>query len=285
MKKRLALILAAAILTGCGGSSGGKPEEPESDPKISFEAYIREGESFLFELDPEDAVSYQTLREHESTYTVSPSDWRSYFDVQEVYREHYEYDDEGKPTSTFMRGKFYSIVLLDPYWFVDNWSRNGLEYEVFLDGTETRVMTNDGVTYDPVTKQYQDVYDFSGADPILLMTDFENSWDEMTDEKYTGQVNSYELVNIKGDLYLLDAEAVAFKQYQDNIWYFAAYEAPDEYFIIFLESEDGNIDRNWEYEGAVYSTSGARVNERYTGYKRIVPWEMIIELMKQVNGK
>ena len=172
---------------------------------------------------------------------------------------------------------------MDKYYYVDNWTRNGLEYEVYVDGQETRVMTNNGKVYDPAVEVYQEVRNYSGADPILILTDFENVWDEETNEKYTGQLNSYKMVSAKGDLYLLNASAIEFKKYKNNIFYFVAYDSPEEYYVILIQTDDKTIDREKEYEGAVYCTSGSRVNERYTGYVRIVPWQMIVDLMKKVN--
>lgn len=283
MRKTIVILAALLLLVSCGAEK--KDDAPAgAGGKISFEAYIREDEPFTFEFDPEEVVSYEELREQEFRTEVSGSDWRSYFDVAEVYREHYEYDDDGNETSTYMKGSFYTVSLLDRYYYVDNWSRNGLEFQFFIDGEETRVMTNNGKTYDPETSVYLDVKTYSGADPILIFTDFVNSWDDTTREVYTGKLNNYEMVSVKGDLYLLNASAVEFRRYSDDIWYFAAYGAEDEYFVILLQTDDEVIDREKEYEGAVYCTSGYRVNERYTGFDRIVVWQMITELMKQVNS-
>lgn len=280
MKKALSLIAILLVLTGCGGSG---ESSSAGTSAISFEAYVREGETFTFNLDPKDAVTYEELRNNEFRDTVSVSNWRSYFDVREVYREHYEYDEQGNRTDTYMRGNFYAIVLLDKYYYVDNWSRNGLEFELFLDGKETRTMTSSGKVYDPETVEYFEVRDYYGADSILILSDFENVWDEETNEKYTGQLNDYDMVSVKGDLYLLDASVVNFRKYKDDIYCFAAYDSPQEYFIILIQTDDQTIDREKEYEGAVYYSSGNRINERYTGYTRIMPWAMIIELMSKVN--
>ena len=174
------------------------------------------------------------------------------------------------------------VVLLDDYYYVDNWSRNGLEYEIFVDGYETRVMTNEGKTYDPVTDVYKENRNYSGADPMIILSDFENSWDELTTEKYTGELNSYEMIDISnsnGPIKLVNSSAVNFKKYKDDIYYLVAYDSPDEYFVIFLKSDDNKIDREKEYDGAVYHTA----NDRYTGYTKVYPWAMIIELMKEVN--
>lgn len=281
MKKFLSLIIVLFMLAGCSGTDGGNSDSGNS--KIAFEAYIREGETFEFSFDPEDAVTYEELRNNEFKDTLSVSNWKDYFDVIETYREHYEYDEKGNETGTYMRGSFYTIELLDKYYYVDNWTRNGLEYEVYVDGQETRVMTNNGKVYDPAVEVYQEIRDYSGADPMLILTDFENVWDEETNEKYTGQLNSYEMVSAKGDLYLLNASAIEFRKFKDNIYYFAAYDSPEEYYVILIQTNDKTIDREKEYKGAVYCTSGSRVNERYTGYVRIVPWQMIVDLMKKVN--
>ena len=174
------------------------------------------------------------------------------------------------------------VVLLDDYYYVDNWSRNGLEYEIFVDGYETRVMTNEGKTYDPVTDVYKENSNYSGADPMIILSDFENSWDELTTEKYTGELNSYEMIDISnsnGPIKLVNSSAVNFKKYKDGIYYLVAYDSPDEYFVIFLKSDDNKIDREKEYDGAVYHTA----NDRYTGYTKVYPWAMVIELMKEVN--
>ena len=280
VKKLISILIVLLILTGCG--SGEKKPDTKTNDKISFEAYVKEGETFTFEFDPSETISYEELRNNIQSIEISPENWRSYFDVKEVYREHYEYDDEGNPTATYMKGNVYMVVLLDDYYYVDNWSRNGLEYEIFVDGYETRVMTNEGKTYDPVTDVYKENRNYSGADPMIILSDFENSWDELTTEKYTGELNSYEMIDISnsnGPIKLVNSSAVNFKKYKDDIYYLVAYDSPDEYFVIFLKSDDNKIDREKEYDGAVYHTA----NDRYTGYTKVYPWAMIIELMKEVN--
>ncbi|MBR0417771.1 MAG: lipoprotein [Erysipelotrichaceae bacterium] len=280
MKKLISILIILLILTGC--SSGEKKPDTKTNDKISFEAYVKEGETFTFEFDPSETISYEELRNNIQSIEISPENWRSYFDVKEVYREHYEYDDEGNPTATYMKGNVYMVVLLDDYYYVDNWSRNGLEYEIFVDGYETRVMTNEGKTYDPVTDVYKENRNYSGADPMIILSDFENSWDELTTEKYTGELNSYEMIDISnsnGPIKLVNSSAVNFKKYKDGIYYLVAYDSPDEYFVIFLKSDDNKIDREKEYDGAVYHTA----NDRYTGYTKVYPWAMVIELMKEVN--
>ena len=280
VKKLISILIILLILTGC--SSGEKKPDTKTNDKISFEAYVKEGETFTFEFDPSETISYEELRNNIQSIEISPENWRSYFDVKEVYREHYEYDDEGNPTATYMKGNVYMVVLLDDYYYVDNWSRNGLEYEIFVDGYETRVMTNEGKTYDPVTDVYKENRNYSGADPMIILSDFENSWDELTTEKYTGELNSYEMIdisNFNGPIKLVNSSAVNFKKYKDGIYYLVAYDSPDEYFVIFLKSDDNKIDREKEYDGAVYHTA----NDRYTGYTKVYPWAMVIELMKEVN--
>ena len=280
MKKLISILIILLILTGC--SSVEKKPDTKTNDKISFEAYVKEGETFTFEFDPSETISYEELRNNIQSIEISPENWRSYFDIKEVYREHYEYDDEGNPTATYMKGNVYMVVLLDDYYYVDNWSRNGLEYEIFVDGYETRVMTNEGKTYDPVTDVYKENRNYSGADPMIILSDFENSWDELTTEKYTGELNSYEMIDISnsnGPIKLVNSSAVNFKKYKDDIYYLVAYDSPDEYFVIFLKSDNNKIDREKEYDGAVYHTA----NDRYTGYTKVYPWAMVIELMKEVN--
>lgn len=280
VKKLISILIILLILTGC--SSVEKKPDTKTNDKISFEAYVKESETFTFEFDPSETISYEELRNNIQSIEISPENWRSYFDIKEVYREHYEYDDEGNPTATYMKGNVYMVVLLDDYYYVDNWSRNGLEYEIFVDGYETRVMTNEGKTYDPVTDVYKENRNYSGADPMIILSDFENSWDELTTEKYTGELNSYEMIDISnsnGPIKLVNSSAVNFKKYKDDIYYLVAYDSPDEYFVIFLKSDNNKIDREKEYDGAVYHTA----NDRYTGYTKVYPWAMVIELMKEVN--
>ena len=280
VKKLISILIVLLILAGCG--SGEKKPDTPTNNKITFEAYVKEGETFTFESDPSEAISYEELRNSIQSVEISPENWKSYFDVKEVYREHYEYDDEGNPTATYMKGNAYMVVLLDDYYYVDNWSRNGLEYEIFVDGYETRVMTNEGKTYDPVTDVYKENRNYSGADPMIILSDFENSWDELTTGKYTGELNSYEMIDISnsnGPIKLVNSSAVNFKKYKDDIYYLVAYDSPDEYFVIFLQTDDDKIDREKEYDGAVYHTA----NDRYTGYTKVYPWAMVIEMMKEVN--
>lgn len=288
MKKTAFLILAALLLlTACGSKQGGSGQDgPQNDTgaAISFEAYVKDGETFDFSFDPAEAIPYETLKDESFRTSLSAGNWRSYFDVREVYREHYEYDDEGNPTETYMKGSFYTIDLLDDYYYADNWSRNGLEFEVFMEGEETRIMTNEGITYDPVTIPYQEIRTFTGADAMLIMTDFVNSWDEETIERYSGTLNNYEMISAKGDLYLLNASAVEFKHYKDDIYYFAAYGGEDDYFVILIQTDDPVIDWEKEYDGAAYFTSGSGETVRYTGGQKLILWQMIFELMKRADA-
>lgn len=278
----MVIIAIASFLSGCGVSEGKGNSPGEAKGGISFEAYVKEGDTFTFELDPENAVSYQDLRDATSRIHMNGGNWASYFEVKEVYREHYEYDDDGQPTETYMKGYFVAAVLLDSYYFADNWSRNGLEFQVFLDATQTRVMKNEGKTYDPVTDEILEVRTYHGADPILVFTDFVDSWDEMTVETFTGKLNSFEMVKAEGDLYLLDSSAVQFKNLGNGIRYFAAYDSDEEYYVILLKTDDEEIDPDKEYDGAVYTTRYGETY-RYTGYKKIVLWEMITDLMQRVD--
>lgn len=269
-------------LCGCGGSDNGGGV---SGNKVSFEAYIKdETDSFTFEFDPAEAVSYDELRNSEFTDILSLENWEKYFEVRTVYREHIEYDDEGNPTDTYMKGDTISIILKDDYYYVDNRTRNGLEFLLHVVGEETRVMINDGITYDPVKVEYDDDRDYYGADAMIILSDFVNSWDDTTREVYTGKLDSYEMLECSGDLYLLDSSVIRFNTFKNGIHYFVAYQAPDEYFVIIIKTDDAVIEYDKEYDGAVYVTSGSRENYRYTGFDKIVLWQMITELMKEVNG-
>ncbi len=286
MKKLIVIFALLLIISGCGSDSDSKPVD-NKNPEISFDAYLREGETFSFHFTPDEEVSYQELKDGQSNVTLDVSNWSDIFTVREVYREHYEYDDEGNRTSTYMRGNFYVIELLDKYYYADNWSRNGLNFKVKVDGQETRIMTNDGRIYDPVTEIYDEARNFSGGDPILILSDFENSWDDSTNEKYTGTLNSYEILdasNSNGDLHLLDASLISFKKFKDNIYYLAAYDSPDEYFVIFFETEDGRIERENEYYCAVYHQEADRELYRYSGYTYEYPWAMVVEMMNAINN-
>lgn len=285
MKKFLISILFICVmLSACGGGDNNNSNNNNTSSKISFEAYIKEGETFSFEIDPKDCVSYEDLRNAEFKDTLSLDNFDKYFYVGDVYREHYEYDDYGNPTDTYMKGNTISIALRDDkYYYVDNWTRNGLEFKIHVVGEETRVMKNAGTTYDPVVDKIDEVKEYGGADAMIILSDFVNSWDASTVETYTGHLDSYELLEASGNLYLLDSSLIQFKKYKDNIYYFAAYGAEDEYFIIFIQTDDAKIAYDKEYDGIVYYTSGYRKDERYTGYDKINLWMMIIDLMKQVN--
>ena len=280
MKKLITILLILLVLSGCGGSNKGS-KEPEKK-SITFEAYINEGETFEFTLNPEEAVSYQALRDGITEADISASNWKSYFDIEEVYREHFEYDDEGNKTDTYMAGTVVMTVLNDEYIYVDNWSRNGLEWEIFVDGEESRVMTNEGKTYDPVVRKYNENQNYSGADAMLIMTDFTNSWDKTTQEKYEGHLNSYDMISCSGHVKLLDSSLVKFKQLKDNIYYFAAYDSDEEFFVLFVENSSSDIHREDEYNSVIYEASYGEAS-RGKGSINMPTWEAYIELMKRVD--
>ena len=282
MKKLITILLVLLTVTACSGSNKGGNEPAKKD--ITFEVYINEGETFEFTLDPNEAVSYQQLREGIKETKVDGSNWRSYFDIKEVYREHYEYDNSGNKTQSYMAGTAVMTVLNDEYVYVDNWSRNGLEWEVFVDGEETRIMTNDGKTYDPAVRQYFEIMNLSGADAMLIMTDFVNSWDETTQEKYEGHLNSYDMISCSGNVKLLDSSLIKYKHLKDDIYYFAAYESDENFFVVFVKSEDGNIQRENEYNTSIYATNSYGEVKRGLSSINLPIWEAYIELMKKVNN-
>ena len=284
MKKLLVSILfVCIILSACSSGGGNNNNNNNTSNKISIEAYIKEGETFQFEIDPKDCVSYNELRNAEFNDTLTLDNFDKYFYVGDVYREHYEYDDDGNPTESYMKGNTISISLRDEYYYVDNWTRNGLEFRMHVVGEETRIMKNEGITYDPVVDKFDEVKNYYGADAMIVLSDFVNSWDETSVETYTGHLDSYELLEVKGNLYLLDSSLISFKKYKDNIYYFAAYEDEDDYFIILIQTDDAKIAYDKDYDGAVYYTSGMRKDVRYTGYDKINLWIMVIDLMKYVN--
>ena len=286
MRKRVVSVFITALVliltvSGCGAAAG---SESSSGPsKVSFEAYITEGETFTFEFDPTDAVAYEALRDAEFRDSLSLDNWDKYFSVRELHLEHMEYDETGNETATYMKGDAVCLVLKDDYYYVDNYSRNGVEFSVYVKGTETRVMKNDGVTYDPVTTYYDAVRSCSGGDIMLILSDFTDSWDETTVETFTGSLESYEVLSAAGELFLIDSSLIEFRHFRDDIYYFAAYGAEDDYFVIFIKTNDAYPDPLKEYEGAVYSADGNAQPYRYTGFRRIVISEMLIECLKQVN--
>ena len=281
MKKIIAVLLVLLTLSACGGS--GKENNVPQKKEISFEVEFENGKKAQFTLDPDDAVSYQELRDNVIETSISSSNWRSYFDIKEVYREHYEYDEQFNKTVSYMAGNVIMAVLNDEYVFVDNWSRNGLEWQIFIDGEETRIMTNNGKTYDPSTRVYQEIVDFSGADPMLIMTDFVNSWDETTKEEYTGHLNNYEMVSCQGDVKLLKSSVIKYKKLTDDIYYFAAYDNDENFFVIFVESNDDNIQREDEYNTVIYATNSyGEISSSSKSYNLPI-WEAYVDLMKKVN--
>ena len=88
-----------------------------------------------------------------------------------------------------------------------------------------------------------------------------------------------------GDLKLLKSSALRFKQLKDNIWYLAAYESDEEYFVIFFETDADVIDRETEYRGIIYASDSYGELKRYDGYEIFTPWQAVIELLKHVNGE
>ncbi len=249
---------------------------------ITFEAYIKAGETFDFTFDPQAVVSYDALRNGEFRDTLTLENWDQYFEVVERYWEHMEYDNEGQETSTFMKGNCYFMMLKDSYLFADNRSKNETEVGIHIVGEQTHITYNDGVTYDPITEKLDKVVDCSGDD-ILLFSDFYDSWDEITNQTDKGTLESYDVVSASGELFLLDSSLVKFQTYKDDIRYFAAYGAPDEYFVIFVQTDDEDLDFYKEYDGAVYMTSGYRVNERYTGITKLVINEWLRDCLRKVN--
>ena len=286
-RRKLQIIVIAmiipALLCGCSSSGGGGNDNGKGRSSVSYTAYIREGEDFDFEFDPDSELSYEELKDAEFRDSLSVDNWDKYFSVRELYLEHMEYDRDGNETETYMKGDVICLALKDDYYYVDNLSRNGTEFSVYVKGTESRVMKNEGITYDPVVTYLDEVRDYYGGDIMLILSNFVNSWDELTVETYTGSLESYEVVSAKGDLFLIDASLIQFKRFRDDILYFAAYGGEDEYFVIFEKTDDGAIDPLKEYEGAVYYSSGYSEPRRFTGFDRIVVSEILRECLKQVN--
>ena len=282
MKKLITILLVFLILTGCSGSGKGN-EKPEKK-SLTFEAYINEGETFEFTLNPDEAVTYQQLRDGVIERDIDSSCWRSYFDIKEVYREHYEYDDKGNKTDTYSKGNLIMTVLNDEYVYVDNWSRNGLEWEILIEGQQIMTMTNNGKTGNPSVTNYMDVLSQSGADAILILTDFVDSWDELTQQKYEGSLKSYEMVSCKGHVKLLDSSLIQYKHLKDNIYYFAAYESDESFFVVFVESDSADIQRENEYNAIIYEAGSNGEAQRGLGYINLPIWQAYIELMKQVDN-
>ena len=282
MKKLITILFILLILCGCTNS---KKEENEPQKKdLTFEAYINEGETFEFTLIPEEAVSYDQLREGISEADISASNWRSYFDIKEEYREHYEYDDEGNKTDMFAAGKMILTVLDDKYVYVDNWSRNGLEWEIFVDGEETMTMTNNGKTGNPQVNSWLEIKKYSGADAMLVLTDFTDSWGDNTWQKYEGYLNSYDMISCSGHVKLLDSSLISYKKLKDDIYYFAAYGSDEDFFVVFVQSDNGQINREDEYNAIVYETSPYGEVERSIGAINLPIWQAYIDLMKKVEG-
>jgi len=281
MKKIITIMFIALILSAC---SGYKKEDAEPVSKnLTFAVHFDGGEEFEFTLNPEEAVSYDEIRENVVEDSISSANWRSYFDIKEVYREHYEYDEKGNKTETYSAGNIIMTVLDDKYIYVDNWSRNGLEWEVFVDGTQSMTVYNNGKVEGPIVKQVYDIEEYSGADAMLIFTDFEDSWDEITQQKYEGSLNNYEMISCKGDLKLLKSDVIKYKKLKDNIYYFAAYESDENFFVIFVESDSENIQREDEYNTTIYATNTYGEIDRNLSSINLPIWEAYIQLMKKVN--
>ena len=88
---------------------------------------------------------------------------------------------------------------------------------------------------------------------------------------------------------MVDADAFIsfqeFKKYSEDIYYFAAYGAKDEYFVVFVQTDDEKLDRNKEYDGVLYITSGNKVNQRVLGNrsKKIILKDSLREALQYVN--
>lgn len=279
MKKLMTLLLIALMLSGCGGSNKGEPERNS----LTFTAYLKASEAFEFTLDPKEALTFQQLRDGIKETDVDGSNWRSYFDIKEVYREHYEYDDQGNRSDTYAAGKMIVTVLNDEYIYVDNWSRNGLEWEVFVEGQQTMTMTNEGKIGSPAVSDYLGPENYSGADAILILTDFTDSWDKLTSQKYEGYLKSYDMISCSGHLKLLDSSLIKFRHLKDNIYYFIAYESDENFAVIFVESENGEINREDEYNAIIYEKEPGREIERGYGGINVPIWQVYIELMSKVE--
>ncbi|MBR5340295.1 MAG: membrane lipoprotein lipid attachment site-containing protein [Erysipelotrichaceae bacterium] len=281
MKKIIAIMFIVLMLSACSGSK--KEDEKPVGKNLTFAVHFDGGEEFEFTLDPEEAVSYEEIRNNVIEDSISSANWRSYFDIKEVYREHYEYDEKGNKTETYCAGNIIMTVLDDKYIYVDNWSRNGLEWEVFVDGTQSMTVNNNGKVEGPIVKQVYDIEEYSGADAMLIFTDFYDSWDEITQQQYEGTLNSYEMISCKGDLKLLKSDIVKYKKLKDNIYYFAAYESDENFLVIFVESDNDDIQREDEYNVTIYATDSYGEVDRDLSSINLPPWQAYIRLMKQVN--
>lgn len=290
MRKFFAVVLfLSAMIIACS-CSGAPRETPKSETTetakrdITFKAELYGGKEFDFTLNPDDAVSYKTLRDNVTETSVSASNWNEYFDIKEVYREHYEYDDRGNKTSTYRKGKIIMTVLKDDFIYVDNWSRNGLEWKIYVEGEESMTWIKGGKKGKPSVRKYKEEVDKSGADAMLIMTDFLDSWDDSTQQQSKGSLKKYEVVSASGNLKLLKSDTVKFRKLSDDVRYFAAYGSDKEFFVIFVETKDGSPDRESEYNITIYeSDSNGNAEKGKSGNYNL--WESYIELMKNVNGK
>jgi len=278
MKKLITVLFVTLMLSGCTGKEKGEPKRND----LTFTAYLKESEPFEFTLNPKEAVTYQQLNDNIKEVDIDSSNWRSYFDIREVYREHYEYDDQGNRTDTYAAGKMVMIQLNDEYIYADNWSRNGLEWEVFVEGRQSMTMTNEGKTGSPMNSDYLGPENYSGADAILMFTDFTDSWDATTYQKYEGNLKTYEMISCSGHLKLLDSSMVKFRHLKDDIYYFAAYESDEKFAVIFVESDNGDILRESEYNAVIYEKQPNREIERGLEGINLPLWQTYIELLKNV---
>lgn len=290
MRKFFAVILTvSAMLMACSCSGtpveSSKSETTESSKRdITFKAELYGGEAFDFTLNPDEAVSYKTLRDNVTETSVSASNWKDYFDIKEVYREHYEYDDSGSKTSTYRKGNIIMTVLKDDFIYVDNWSRNGLEWKIYVEGEESMTWIKGGKKGKPSVRKYKEEVDKSGADAMLIMTDFIDFLDDSTQQQSKGSLKKYEVVSASGNLKLLKSETVKFRKLNDDVCYFAAYGSDKEFFVIFVETNGGTPDRETEYNITVYeSDPDGNAEKGKSGNYNL--WEAYIELMKNVNGK
>ena len=160
------------------------------------------------------------MRENIIEGDITPGSWRNYFDFADVYREHVEYDENGNPTGAYMKGDIFGIFLNDGYYYVDNSSRNQLEWNIFLEGSETKAMTNEGRVYDPEITEYAWWYDYYGADAFIVLKDFINVWDEGTNERYGGEVLSYDVSNCSGHFKIISDEYLQYNHLKmiSTIW-------------------------------------------------------------------
>lgn len=290
MRKIFAIILTVSAMMMACSCSGAPRKTSKSETtaaakkELTFKVELYGGKEFDFTLNPDESVSYKTLSENITETSVSASNWKDFFDIKEVYREHYEYDENGNKTSTYRKGKIIMTVLKDDFIYVDNWSRNGLSWKIYVEGEESMTWIKGGKEGKPSVRKYKDELDKSGADAMLILTDFLDSWDDTTQQQSKGTLKKYEVVSVSGNLKLLRSDAIKFKKIKDDIYYFAAYDSDKKFFVIFVESPNGTPDRESEYNITVYesASNGTPAKGKSGNYNL---WESYIELMKSVNGK